>query len=171
MAYTAPRTWSVELVDATEFNQQIRDNFLAIAGTTGVFPSPHMTAAVIDSGGLTISAGGLAVTGASSVTGALTVTGSASFAGFTSTSGGAISGAALTVGTISGFTCSGAIAFSAGGATLNSDSSGRLVIGGILPASAATAGSNGVPPAGGVAFYLQVVAPNGTACKIPAYNV
>lgn len=64
MAYTAPATWvGGQLVGATDLNAQIRDNMLFIAGTTGVFPSPHMTTATVDSGGLTITTGGLGVGG------------------------------------------------------------------------------------------------------------
>lgn len=52
MAYTSPASWTAgQLVGASDFNTQIRDNFLALAGTTGQLQAPTVA------GNLTVNGG------------------------------------------------------------------------------------------------------------------
>lgn len=76
IAYSSPFTWPAGyLVNAADFNTQIRDQFLAIAGTNGVFPSPHMTSPTVDSGGLVISAGNITVVPTVAASSGITISG------------------------------------------------------------------------------------------------
>ncbi len=62
MPYTSPASWTVgQLVSAAELNTYLRDNMLFLAGTAGVMPGMHMTAPVVDSGGLTVTLGNMGI--------------------------------------------------------------------------------------------------------------
>lgn len=111
MPYSPPASWSAgQLVGATDLNTQLRDNFLSIAGTTGALTS---------AGVLTVSSGGANITGTVAVTGAVTVSAGVAIAGGLSVSSGiagtlstAAQGNITSVGTLTGLTVSGTVAFS-----------------------------------------------------------
>ena len=85
----------------THLTAAITDLATATTGITkvGILAAPHMTGAVVDSGGFTVTLGGAAITGASSVTGALSVSGALSAA-----AGISVTGASTITGALSGIT-------------------------------------------------------------------